>query len=323
MTGTSHVWWLAPLLLAAAGHAYAQDSARQWLDDMSSALQTLDYDGIFVYLHDGKLDAMRIIHEVNDGGQRERLVSLTGSAREVLRDDKAVTCIKPDNKSVMIGKSRPRPPFPVLPRDIEMTSRNYQIEDAGEDRMAGYMARVITITPKDEFRYGYRFWIEQNTRMLLKYDLSDPDGVPIEQVMFTRLGIGADIPQSELQPSLTGDGYTWHRQEDVNGTSGSASGRPQWEVRQLPDGFTLTNYQQKRMHEDGEAVEHMVFSDGLATVSVYVEKRDHQDESLNGLFSMGAMNAYGLMVDGYQVMVVGEVPPATVQMIAHSLGRAS
>jgi sigma-E factor negative regulatory protein RseB len=316
------VRWLVPLLLAAASQASAQDSARQWLDEMSSALQTLDYDGTFVYLHDGRLDAMRIIHQVSDGGQRERLVSLTGSAREVLRDDKAVTCIKADNKSVMIGKSRPRPPFPVLPRDLDKTSRNYQIEDVGDDRMAGYNARVIAITPKDDFRYGYRFWIEQNTRMLLKYVLSDPDGMPIEQVMFTRVGIGADIPQSELQPSLSGDGYTWHRQEDVRDTPLPDPGKPEWQVRQLPDGFALTHFQQKRMREDAEAAHHMVFSDGLATVSVYVEKREHQDDSLNGLSSMGAMNAYGLMVDGYQVMVVGEVPPATVRMIAHSLGRA-
>ena len=314
--------WLVPLLLAAAGQAHAEDSARQWLDEMSSALQTLDYDGTFVYLHDGRMDAMRIIHQVSEGGQRERLVSLTGSAREVLRDDKAVTCIKPDNKSVMIGKSRPRPPFPTLPRDLGKASRNYQVEDLGEDRMAGYQARVIAITPLDEFRYGYRFWIEQNTRMLLKYDLSDPAGVPIEQVMFTRVGIGADIPQSELQPSLTGDGYTWHRQEDVRGTPVVATAEPGWLVRQLPDGFVLTNFQQKRMRENAEAAEHMVFSDGLATVSVYVEKREQQDDSLNGLSAMGAMNAYGLMVDGYQVMVVGEVPPATVRMIAHSLERA-
>lgn len=313
---------LVTFLLVAAGQASAQDSARQWLDEMSSALQTLDYDGTFVYLHDGRLDAMRIIHQVSDGGQRERLVSLTGSAREVLRDDRAVTCIKPDNKSVMIGKSRPRPPFPVLPRDLGKASHYYSIEDVGDDRMAGYSARVIAITPKDEFRYGYRFWIEQNTRMLLKYDLSDPKGVPIEQVMFTRLGIGADIPQSALQPSLTGDGYTWHRQEDLRNSTVMASGKPGWQVRQLPAGFTLTDFQMKRMREDGDAAEHMVFSDGLATVSVYVEKRMHQDDSLNGLSSMGAMNAYGLMVDGYHVMVVGEVPPATVRMIAHSLERA-
>ena len=102
----------------------------------------------------------------------------------------------------------------------------------------------------------------------------------------------------------------------------TASGEPGWQVRQLPEGFTLTDFQQKRMREDGEAAKHMVFSDGLATVSVYIEKRMHQDDSLNGLSSMGAMNAYGLMVDGYQVMVVGEVPPATVKMIAQSLERA-
>lgn len=314
--------WLVPLLLATVGQVHAEDSARQWLDEMSSALQTLDYDGTFVYLHDGRIDAMRIIHQASDGGQRERLVSLTGSAREVLRDDKAVTCIKPDNKSVMIGKSRPRPPFPTLPRDLGKASRNYQVEDVGEDRMAGYNAKVIAITPQDEFRYGYRFWIEQNTRMLLKYDLRDPDGTPIEQVMFTRLGIGAEIPQSELQPSLTGDGYTWHRQQDVRGAPVAAGDEPGWKVGQLPDGFVLTHFQQKRMREDAETAEHMVYSDGLATVSVYVEKRGHQDDSLSGLSTMGAMNAYGLMVDGYQVMVVGEVPPATVRMIAHSLERA-
>jgi sigma-E factor negative regulatory protein RseB len=317
------VRWIVPLLLTVAGQATAQDSARLWLDEMSSALQTLDYDGSFVYLHDGRMDAMRIIHQVSDGGgQRERLVSLNGSAREVLRDDKAVTCIKADNKSVMVGKSRPRPTFPVLPRDLGKASVNYQIEDLGDDRMAGYTARVITITPKDEFRYGYRFWIEENTRMLLKYDLRDPDGVPIEQVMFTRVVIGADIPQSELQPALNGDGYTWHRQEDVRGAPVPAADKPGWQVKQLPAGFMLTNFQKKRMREDAEAAEHMVYSDGLATVSVYVEKRDDQDESLNGLSTMGAMNAFGLMVDGYHVMVVGEVPPATVRMIAHSLSRA-
>ena len=149
--------WLVPLLLAAAGQAHAEDSARQWLDEMSSALQTLDYDGTFVYLHDGRMDAMRIIHQVSEGGQRERLVSLTGSAREVLRDNKAVTCIKPDNKSVMIGKSRPRPPFPVLPRDLGKASRNYQVEDVGEDRMAGSTSRVIAIKPLYECHYRYHF----------------------------------------------------------------------------------------------------------------------------------------------------------------------
>ncbi|MEA2094813.1 MAG: sigma-E factor regulatory protein RseB domain-containing protein, partial [Pseudomonadota bacterium] len=75
------VQWLLGVLLAAAGQVYAQDQARQWLEGMSSALRGLDYDGIFVYLHDGRLEAMRIIHRVDGEDERERLVSLNGSAR--------------------------------------------------------------------------------------------------------------------------------------------------------------------------------------------------------------------------------------------------
>ena len=317
--GTSRLRRLAALLLVASAPAVGAETARQWLDEMSSALQTLDYDGTFVYLHDGKLEAMRIIHQVDAGGERERLVSLTGSAREVLRDDKAVTCIMPDNKSVMVGQSRPRQPFPVVPRDLGSVSHYYLLEDRGDDRMAGYMTRVIAITPKDNYRYGYRFWIDKNTRMLLKSDLTGADSEPIEQVMFTSLGVGAEISDAELEPSLTGEGYSWHRQEDVRQDKVVAPGKPAWRVARLPAGFELTHFQHKRMRQEGAAAEHMVYSDGLATVSVYVEQLSAPGDAFNGLSTMGAVNAYGLLLDGYQIMVVGEVPPVTVEMIARSV----
>lgn len=309
------------MLLAASGQVFAQQGARQWLDGMSAALQTLDYDGTFVYLHDGKLEAMRIIRRMDKGGQRERLVSLTGSAREVLRDDKAVTCIMSDNKSVMVGQSRPPQPFPVVPRDLGSVSPHYLLEDVGDDRMAGHAARVIAITPRDRFRYGYRFWIATDTHMLLKSDLTDVDGKPIEQMMFTRISIGDDIPADNLQPSLTGDGYTWHSQMNVSRESDHKEGKPAWQVGRLPAGFTMTHFQRKRMRDGAGDAQHMVFSDGLATVSAYVENADSVRDPLVGLSSMGAMNAYGVLRDGFQLTVMGEVPPATVEMIATSLTR--
>ena len=314
---------LAVLLLAASTPVAVAETARQWLDEMSSALQTLDYDGTFVYLHDGKLEAMRIIHQVDAAGERERLVSLTGSAREVLRDDKAVTCIMPDNKSVTVGQSRPRQPFPVVPRDLGSVSHYYLLEDLGDDRMAGHMTRVIAITPKDDYRYGYRFWIDKDTRMLLKSDLTTADSIPIEQVMFTRLGIGAEISDEELEPSLTGEGYSWRRQENVRPDPVVDPGTPAWHVARLPDGFELTHFQHKRMRQGGAAAEHMVYSDGLATVSVYVEQLSAAGEAFNGLSTMGAVNAYGLLLNGHQVTVVGEVPPVTVEMMARSVARRS
>ncbi|MGB5718554.1 MAG: MucB/RseB C-terminal domain-containing protein [Gammaproteobacteria bacterium] len=327
MTSNKIVKWLLPALLAAAAALSLQaeadvppDSARQWLGNMSRSLQSLDYDGTFVYYHDGKLEAMRIVHQASAGGEKERLMSLTGSAREVLRDDKAVTCIMPDKKSVMVGRSRPRQPFPDVPADLDSLSPYYQLQDVGEDRVAGLMTRVIDITPRDKYRYGYRFWIDTANYMLLKFELSAVDGTAIEQVMFTDLRVGDRIPAAALEPSLTGEGYNWFRQGGGENPA-VAPGQPEWTVKQTPAGFLMTNYQRKRLHQGGEPAEHMVFSDGLATVSVYVEKMLDNSTAFTGLSNMGAMNAYGAVIDDHQVTVVGEVPAATVQSMARTVGR--
>lgn len=308
---------LLVLLLAATGPLYAQE-ARQWLDEMSGALQTLDYDGTFVYLHDGKLEAMRIIHQVDDEGEKERLISLTGSAREVVRDNETVTCIMSDSKSVMVGQSRPRQPFPVVPRDVDSLFAYYRIEALGADRIAGNMAQVIAITPRDAYRYGYRFWIDKDSKMLLKSDLNDANGRPIEQVMFTRMAIESAIPAVALAPTLSGDSYAWYRQSGDD-PAVAETGTPHWVVTRIPAGFNLKHYLRKRIRPDGDAAEHMVYSDGLATVSVYVEKIAAGEETLSGLSSMGAVNAFGSVVNGHQVVVVGEVPAETVEMMARSI----
>jgi len=230
-----------------------------------------------------------------------------------------VTCIMPDSKSVMVGQSRPRQPFPVVPRDLDSLEKYYRIEIVGDDRIAGYLTRVIAITPKDTHRYGYRFWIDKDSKMFLRSDLTGIDERPIEQLMFTQLGIGVPIADSELQPSLTGDGYAWYHQDNSKAGPENSGEHPRWIVRRLPAGFDMTNYQRKRMRVDGDATEHMVYSDGLATVSVYVESGATAEDVFTGLSSMGAMNAFGAMVDGHQVTVVGEVPAVTVEMMAASV----
>jgi sigma-E factor negative regulatory protein RseB len=306
------------LLVAAALPVHAENQARQWLDGMSEALQNLDYDGTFVYLHDNKLEAMRIIHQRDGKDEKERLVSLTGSAREVIRDNQSVTCIMPDSKSVMVGRSRPRQLFPAVPRDLNSIEKYYRFENHGDDRMAGVMAQVVTITPRDDYRYGYRFWIAKDSKMLLKSDLNGAHGAPIEQVMFTHLGVGKKISEAGMPATPGEDAPAWHHQ-DIGGAVTAEQGEPRWEVRRLPDGFSLTNYQRKRMRPDGKGTEHLVYSDGLATVSVYVEMASADDNPLKGLSRMGAMNAYGTIVDGHQVVVVGEVPAVTVEMMARSI----
>ena len=310
--------WVVALLLFAAGPLSAQEEARRWLEDMSAAIRTLDYDGTFVYLHDGKLEAMRIIHQVDGGVEKERLVSLTGSAREVLRDNKAVTCIMPDSKSVMVGQSRQPQRFHEVPGNLNALLQHYRLEVLGDDRIAGHMARVVAIMPRDAYRYGYRFWIDKSSKMLLKSALTDVDGEAIEQVMFTRLVLGQNVVEADLEPSLSGKEFNWYRQSDSRTQEASGSETPGWDVQPRPGGFRMTDYQQRRMRPESSGTEHLVFSDGLATVSVYVESVAADSEPFGGLSSMGAVHAFGAVADGYQITVVGEVPAVTVEMMARS-----
>ena len=137
-------------------------------------------------------------------------------------------------------------------------------------------------------------------------------------MIFTRLGVGKDVSVSAMQSPLAEQGKSWHHQ-DIGGTAAPVTGEPRWAVQRLPDGFSLTNYQRKRMRPGSDGTEHLVYSDGLATVSIYVEMPSADDNSLKGLSSMGAMNAYGVQVDGHQVVAVGEVPAVTVEMMARSV----
>jgi len=296
------------------------DDPRVWLEQMSQAMQRLNYDGTFVYLHDGMLEAMRVIHRADDAGEHERLIALTGVPREVLRDNSTVTCILPDQKSVMVDKSLPRKPFPAnLPRDLAALKDSYEFRFDGAGRVSGRDARIIEILPRDRYRYGYRLWIGKDQRMLLKFDLVDSQGQALEQTMFTRLKLPDRIPDKALEAGISGDGYTWYgdvRREDA---AIVASDKSRWGLGWVPSGFMLMHHNRHQMPGESGDAEHLVYSDGLATVSVYFEKVTAGKEILRGVSRMGAVNAMGGVINGFHATVVGEVPVVTVEQIASNI----
>ncbi|HEY9198950.1 MAG TPA: MucB/RseB C-terminal domain-containing protein [Gammaproteobacteria bacterium] len=304
--------------------AVAQEDARDWLRQMSAASQELNYRGTFVYMHQGRLEAMRIIHRAAEGGEQERLVALTGDAREVIRDKERVTCILPKSKAVMVGRSLPRKPFPAaLPRDLDDLADNYEFLVQGEERVAGLPARIVLIRPRDAYRYGYRLWLDSNSRLLLKSELIDTGDQAVEQIMFTDLELLDTIPESELQTALRGEDYTRKGHDRPAETAAAAVSASDWTVSRLPPGFILTHSNRHALPTaGGDEVEHLVFSDGLATVSVYIEPESASDQSgLAGASSMGAVNALGLRQNGHQITVVGEVPQLTVERMGESVQR--
>lgn len=313
-------WTAIVLLLLTFGAAAEEipDQAREWLQRMVRAVKELNYEGVFVYAHGNQLESMRIVHGADGDGEHERVVSLNGAAREILRDDNVLTCILPDSRSVVVEKSRPKRfvPEQLLNLD-EALSGLYEFQVRGTDRVAGRTARLLVIQPRDDFRYGYRLWLDEDTGMLLKSDLINTDGQVLEQMMFTELHIRDRIDQAQLQPSISGQGFKWYQPKEANVEPRENAKR--WRVAELPPGFHMSMRAEHPMPMSAMPVEHLMYTDGLASVSVYIEQRGTVQEALNGASRMGAVNAFGVQVAGHQATVMGEVPRATVEMIARTL----
>lgn len=290
-----------------------------WLGRMAQAVQDKTYTGTFVYLHDGSVDSMQLFHAVTDDGERERLVALNGAPREVLRLGDVVKCIYPDQKTVVVDKGRRTVPFPTaMPTESGKLSGQYEFERIGDGRVAGREAIVIAVKPRDKLRYGYRFWLDQKSALPLKSELLDESNQAVEQVIFTELELPDQIPADKLEPSTHGDERSWtlHQAPGVERDTPADLG---WHVDELPAGFTST-YESALDSKDPRA-QHLMFSDGLASVSVFIEPRAKGQSGLEGASQMGAVSAFGRVYHGYQITVVGEVPPRTVKMIADSLRR--
>ena len=311
---------LAMVVVAAQNVAWAESDARQWLERMSMASQSLNYSGIFVYQRQGSLEAMQIVHARDESGERERLLSLTGPKREVLRDNQVVTCILGDRQAVVVNKSRPRTPFPVsFPTELMDLERHYRFKVLDEDRVAGLTCRVVAVEPRDEYRYGRRLCVHDESHLLLRSELTAANGDAIEQVMFTAVEFPSAIAGLILLPELDGADFTWHREPEEQPETGDDAADSRWKVAQVPDGFMLTDHGWHQLSADDAGVEHWVYSDGLASVSVYIEKSLKDNEAYSGVSHRGALNAYGTMVGGYYVTVVGEVPRQTVELIGKSV----
>jgi sigma-E factor negative regulatory protein RseB len=173
------------------------------------------------------------------------------------------------------------------------------------------------IKPRDAYRYGYLLWADEASGLLLKASLLDERGGVVEQYMFTQVNIGKPISESDLKPQYPTSGIVWQRAGDTAPTPTAGK----WTAEQLPAGFTLSVRLMRMLPARKQPVEHLVYSDGLAVVSVFIEQTGNGDESnaLSGLTHMGAVHAFGKVVDGHQVTVVGEAPALTVDMIGGSV----
>jgi sigma-E factor negative regulatory protein RseB len=205
----------------------------------------------------------------------------------------------------------------------------YRIESLPPARILGRAARVITVSPLDQFRFGYRLWLDEKTAMPLKTQLCDSRGQVIEQIFFARLDMPESIPDSDLAPAVRTEGMHWVRQGPSHDNASPALSA--FRASELPPGFRLTVAGAQTIGGASVPASHLVYSDGLATVSVFVEAQQGKaqgadanqnapaDPPMQGLARVGSGFAFSTVVQGHQVTAVGEVPAQTVEFIAHSV----
>ncbi|WP_295543688.1 MucB/RseB C-terminal domain-containing protein [uncultured Thiohalocapsa sp.] len=272
------------------------------LERMHQALQRVEFEGTLVYVHGNELAALRVSQRLSNGKPAESLLSLTGPVRALSRHAQGVTCMLPDAEPLSVRNAQSSF-LRTVSFDFPRLRRHYGIEAQGRFRIAGRDTHVVGVHAKDGYRYGYRFYIDDASGLPLKVDLLAEDGHAVQQIMFTDIDIdiaGQPRPITAPAPAL---------EDEVLPDADVV-------ITQLPPGFRIVS-RKKLVRDDGHDIHQRVASDGLAAFSIYVEPP--MDGALRGRSQLGAVTAAGRRVDGHQVTVVGEVPPATAQMVLEHL----
>lgn len=295
--------------------------AQALLRTIQSAAQKLNYSGTFVYQQGSQVRTSRITHLLEGKNEIEKLEVLDGQPREYIRSNDEIICYVPDAKTLLVEKRVAQDVFPaLLAANADALAEHYTIRKGESGRVAGFDCQTVVLEPKDDLRYGYKLWAEKSTGLLLRAQTINEAGAVIEQISFTQLAIG-NVDRNRVKPSFTNT-RGW-RVENAVMTQVDLSN---WNVKRLPPGFLRTR-ELKRMVSDvpvqpgmpasQREVSQIVFSDGLAAISVFIEPGTQS--RTEGSLQQGAMNIIGKRQGEFWLTIVGEVPSNAIRQVANSI----
>jgi sigma-E factor negative regulatory protein RseB len=313
------LWSIIATANDAATQAAPAKTGMAWLQHVTSSATTLSYSGVFVYRRGDVEETSRISRAVMDGKELERIEVLDGSPREVIRNGNEVKCFLPNENRLIIETSPAVRGFQsIAASDLARLEQNYVVRDGGTGRVAGTLCQRIALEPRDAFRYAHHLWVEPKSGLLLKSGLVDQRGQTLESFVFTQVSIGGALLRNDLMPSAAS---LLGRVQRVN-SSQVREDDLQWKLANLPPGFRVQKAMTRRSVNPSETkdVTHIVISDGLAPVSVFIEETSDGVASAN-LQTTGAMSTYQRRIGNHRALVMGEVPPVTVKQIGDGIER--
>jgi sigma-E factor negative regulatory protein RseB len=291
-----------------------------WLLQMHEASRKRAYVGTFVVSSGGAMTSTKIWHVCDGQTQVERLDALSGSPRTVFRHNETILTFLPDQKVVRSEKREALGLFPqLLKSNNPKIADFYRLKTEGTERVAGLEANVVQLIAKDALRYGYRVWTEQKQGLVVKLQTVDEQGVVLEQAAFSDLQLDAPVKMDKLLQMMGRvDGYRVE-QSAVTKTTAAAEG---WMMRSVVAGFRpIGCYKRPASVQNSDEPIQWIFSDGLASVSLFVEPIDRQRHDKETHMALGATHTLSRPVGVHWLTVVGEVPAATLKLFASGLER--
>ncbi|HEX9391183.1 MAG TPA: MucB/RseB C-terminal domain-containing protein [Usitatibacteraceae bacterium] len=321
-------YWSGLCILLGASAALAappvparETEAMDWLIRVSKAARDLPYSGVFVHQTADNSTTSRITHLVDKQGvELEKIEALDGPQYEIIRRNEEMFCYQPDAKTVRVDRRASGRFFPSLvsgsPQSI---AENYRLRLGSVERIAGFDCQWIILEPRDEMRYTQKVCAEVGSGLLLRAKTYSERNHLLEQFMFTQLDVNGNVSRQALNSQYE-KSPGWQRDYSVKSPLKDVD--TGWVVGNLPAGFKKVMEMLRSLAGRPQPVAQLVFSDGMAHVSVFAEPSQMQGTvSASGASDDNPTSFAVRSVGDYQVTVMGEVPLVTVQAIADGVSR--
>ena len=295
---------LSPALFAA--------QPAEWFLQMTQKAGQQSFRGTFIYERSGIFSSHRIWHLAQgDGASRERLLQLDGPAQEVVLTNGQISCAT----AQLIEQWSGLQPGVGHSLDVRRLDQAYELRVLGDSRVAGRAAVALLLLPRDADRYAREMHLDAESGLPLKSLLLNDQGQLLERLQFTELKVNQAITAEQLQPVTDC--------QKAPQVSRAGAAQSLWQARWVPSGFVQSGFSQRPGSVSGLPVESLIFDDGMARFSVFVEPLgDAVVDTAHTQVGPTVVVARPVKTDGgtFMATVVGEIPLATAERILLSVG---
>ena len=287
-------------------------SAKQLLQEMKKAADQLNYEFSFVQTTPSNMDSLRYRHFKVNGKTFAQLVTLDGAQQEIIQRDNLISYFQPNYQPFSINSEGITDNLPpLIHANFDTLEQYYDFVNIGRNRVADHVVQTIRILPKDDFRYQYVAFIDEENNLLLRSDMLDRDGNLLDQFRVVNVYVGngisglVDYFNQVAFPPLLMD-------KNANQTP-NFNWAPGW----LPQGFKAVNRSIER--DSNDKIESQLYSDGLFSFTLYVSDKMTENTQLDNTWRQGAYTIYNETVGNKEVTIIGQLPISTAKRIVQDI----